>query len=333
MNKKTSYIWRMFIIGAMILTCSSLKAQNHPKIDLVLNQVSFKEFLQKIESKTDYRFIYDGVDIGNLPKITVNYKNTTLPTILAAELPKSNINYQTNGNQIVLIKKNLSSQSDGPFSVKGIITDETGVPITGATVTVKNTTIGTMADLEGNYIITIPADIQNPILLYSFVGFTSREEPVGKRSTIDIKMSEDEILLSEVVVVGYGTVKKSDATGALDLIKSGDFNKGAISSPEMLLNGHVAGVQITPGSGQPGANASVRIRGVNSISASSEPLYVIDGVPIDNSRASTLVGSDAALSDMPLNPLSMVAAADIESMTILKDASATAIYGSRGQTV
>jgi len=330
MNKKTSYIWRMFFICAMILSCSFIKAQNDPKIDLVLNQSTFKEFLEKIESKTDYRFIFDGVDIGSLPKITVNYKNTNLQVILASELPRVNINYQINGNQIVLIKQASSSQSDAPMTIKGTVTDKSGIPITGATISIKNTTIGTMADLDGNYTITIPQGTQNPVLLFSFVGFLSKEEMVNRRSTINIMMDEDDVLLSEVVVVGYGTVKKSDATGALDLIKSGDFNKGTVSSPEMLLNGHVAGVQITPGNGQPGANTSVRIRGINSISASSEPLYVIDGVPIDNSRSSTLVGGDAALSDVSLNPLSMIAAADIESMTILKDASATAIYGSRG---
>lgn len=330
MNKKTSYIWRMLLICAMILLCPSIKAQSDPKIDLTLNQATFKEFLEKIKSKTDYRFIYDGVDIGSLPRITVNYKNTTVNAILAVELPKFNINYQRNGHQIVLIKQAALSSSDGPLVVKGTIIDQSGAPIVGATVSVKNTTTGTMADVDGNYTITIPAGTQNPVLVYSFVGFLPKEEPVGRRSTINITMNEDDVLLSEVVVVGYGTVKKSDATGALDLIKSGDFNKGTISSAEMLLNGHVAGVQITPGSGQPGANTSVRIRGVNSISASSEPLYVIDGVPIDNSRSSSLVGGDAALSDMSLNPLSMIAAADIESMTILKDASATAIYGSRG---
>ncbi|WP_081852489.1 TonB-dependent receptor [Prevotella sp. 10(H)] len=330
MNKKTNCIWRMFLICAMVLSCAALNAQGTKKIDVVLNQANFKNFLETIESKTDYRFIYDGVDIGSLPKVTVNYKNTEVQTILSTELPKYNINHQINGNQIVLIRKSASQQQDGPLTVKGVITDKAGNPIIGATVSLKNSSVGTMADVDGNYTLPIPAGTENPVLSFSLVGFVTVEENVNRRSTINMTMYEDDYLLSEVVVVGYGMVKKSDATGALDVIKSKDFNNGIVSSPEMLLNGHVAGVQITPGSGQPGANTSVRIRGVNSISASSEPLYVIDGVPIDNTRTATSVSGDAALSNMPLNPLSMIAAADIESMTILKDASATAIYGSRG---
>lgn len=330
MDKKISSVWRMSFICIMLFLCTYVKAQNEEKINLNLNHSTFKEFLEKIEDQTNYRFIYDGVDISNLPKVTVSYKNISPRTILATELSKLKIDYQINGNQIVLVKQNLSTQSDKQFVVKGIVTEESGEPIIGATVALKNTTLGTITDIDGKYDITIPQGTRNPVLLYSLIGFVSKEESVDKRSTIDVVMNENSVLLNETVVVGYGSVKKSDATGALDLIKSDDLNKGAIGSAETLLNGHVAGVQITPSSGQPGANSNVRIRGVNSISASSEPLYVIDGVPIDNSRSSTLVGQDAALSDMSLNPLSMIAPSDIESMTILKDASATAIYGSRG---
>ena len=208
------------------------------------------------------------------------------------------------------------------------VVDKSG-PIIGANVLVKGTQIGAITDLDGNAVIDgVPS---NAVLVISYIGYITQEIPLKNSDTkLIVDLKEDTQTLSEVVVVGYGSVKKSDATGAVEVIKSTDFNQGIVSSPESLFKGHIAGVQVTPTSGQPGAGASVRIRGVNSISASSEPLYVIDGVPIDNSRSSVNVGGDSGLSSMTVNPLSMIPASDIESMTVLKDASATAIYGSRG---
>ncbi|WP_455997152.1 SusC/RagA family TonB-linked outer membrane protein [Phocaeicola barnesiae] len=208
------------------------------------------------------------------------------------------------------------------------VVDKSG-PIIGANVLVKGTQIGAITDLDGNAVIDgVPS---NAVLVISYIGYITQEIPLKNSDTkVIVDLKEDTQTLSEVVVVGYGSVKKSDATGAVEVIKSTDFNQGIVSSPESLFKGHIAGVQVTPTSGQPGAGASVRIRGVNSISASSEPLYVIDGVPIDNSRSSVNVGGDSGLSSMTVNPLSMIPASDIESMTVLKDASATAIYGSRG---
>lgn len=212
--------------------------------------------------------------------------------------------------------------------ITGKVIDQAGVPIPGASVVVKGTTIGTTTDIDGNFNLTAPNDAKT--LVFSFLGTKTQEVPVGNEMVFNVTLSQEAIGLSEFVVIGYGSVRRSDATGSISDISSRDFNKGIQSSPELLLNGHIAGVQVTTINGQPGANTSVRIRGVNSISASSEPLYVIDGVPVDNSRASTLVGGDAALSNTTLNPLSMLSSSDIESMTVLKDASATAIYGSRG---
>lgn len=213
-------------------------------------------------------------------------------------------------------------------TVTGKVTDQTGAPIPGASVVVKGTTTGIITNSDGNFTLSVPEGAQT--LTFSFVGMRSQDIPIGNQTTFNVTMMEESIGVNEVVVIGYGSIRKSDATGSLSVIGSNDFNSGPVSSPDQLLSGHIAGVQVTTNNGQPGANTSVRIRGVNSISASSEPLYVIDGMPVDNSRATTFVGGDAALSNTTLNPLSMIAATDIESMTVLKDASATAIYGSRG---
>ena len=212
--------------------------------------------------------------------------------------------------------------------ITGTVSDNNGAPMAGVAVVIIGTANGALTDAAGNY--SIPDVPENATLRFSFLGMTPQEIPVGTNTVINVTLSETRVSLEEYVIIGYGSVRKSDATGALSEIKSADFNQGTVSSPEMLFNGHTAGVQVSPNNGQPGANANVRIRGVNSISASSEPLYVIDGVPVDNTRSSALIGGDAALSNVTMNPLSTLAASDIESMTILKDASATAIYGSRG---
>lgn len=224
--------------------------------------------------------------------------------------------------------KNSSEIVQSDRKVTVVVNDQTG-PIIGANVVVKGTTTGNMTDLNGRAVLDGVPD--NAVLVISYIGYLTKEVPLQKgQANITVELLEDSEVLDEVVVVGYGSVKKSDATGAIEVLKSTDFNKGMVTSPESLFKGHIAGVQVTSTSGQPGANTNVRIRGVNSISASSEPLYVIDGVPIDNSRSTLSVGNDAGLNNLSINPLSMIPASDIESMTVLKDASATAIYGSRG---
>ena len=211
--------------------------------------------------------------------------------------------------------------------VTGSVSDKTG-KLHGVSIIVKNTKNATQTDLDGNF--SIKGIDSKSILIFSFVGFKTIEEELGNRTEINIVMEESVNTLSEVMVIGYGSVKKSDATGSIDIVKSSELSKGVISSADMLLSGQVAGVQVTTGSGQPGANTNVKIRGVSSISGSSEPLYVIDGVPIDNGRATSSFGDDSGLNAVAMNPLTMISASDIESMTVLKDASATAIYGSRG---
>ncbi len=227
----------------------------------------------------------------------------------------------------ILLILTLSTAAFGQ-NVSGKVTDDKGEPITGVSVVVKGQSNGTMTDDKGNY--TLSKVNSSATVVYSFIGMVTKELAVAGRSTINVTLSDDSKSLNEVMVIGYGVVKKSDATGAVAAIKSDDFNKGIVTTPDQLLNGHIAGVQVGADNGQPGGGTSVRIRGINSLGASSDPLYVIDGVPIDNSRSTTSVGGDVAMSNTTMNPLSMIAASDIESMTVLKDASATAIYGSRG---
>ncbi|MBN2612700.1 MAG: TonB-dependent receptor, partial [Bacteroidales bacterium] len=201
--------------------------------------------------------------------------------------------------------------------ITGKVTDNSnGETMPGVYVMVKGTSTGAVTDAKGTY--TVKVSNSDAVLVFSFLGYTSQEITVGANKVIDVALIPDVKLLEEVVVIGYGTVKKADATGSVAVVSSDDFNKGAIVTPQQLMVGKSAGVVITTGNGAPGSGSTIRIRGGSSMSASNDPLIVIDGVPLDNNSTSGLS-----------NPLSMVNPNDIESMTVLKDASATAIYGSR----
>jgi iron complex outermembrane receptor protein len=204
----------------------------------------------------------------------------------------------------------------GQISVSGTVTsseDSNGLP--GVSILEKGTNNGTVTNVNGNYSIVTG---ENATLVFSFVGFASQEITVGGRSTIDLVLQPDVTALNEVVVIGYGEVQRKDVTGSIVSVSQENFNKGVMSSPQDLLVGKVAGVQVTSNSGAPGEGSTIRIRGGSSVNASNDPLIVIDGYPVDNEKVGGLA-----------NPLSTLNPADIESFTVLKDASATAIYGSR----
>ena len=202
------------------------------------------------------------------------------------------------------------------IDVKGQVTDAfDGSTLPGVTVLIKGTSQGTATDLDGYFSLKVNPDA---ILQFSFIGYVTQDVVIKDSKFLNISLEPSVTYLDEVVVIGYGEVKKGDATGAVTAIGEEDFNQGAIINPLELVAGKTAGVQVTPNSGAPGSGATIRIRGGSSLSASNDPLYVIDGIPVDNDG---IAGTR--------NPLSMLNPNDIESFTILKDASASAIYGSR----
>ena len=200
------------------------------------------------------------------------------------------------------------------ITVSGTVTDPTGEPLIGASVLAQGTSAGVATDIDGNYRLDVDA---NGTIVVSYVGYDTQTIAVAGRTTINVELKENSVVLQEVVAIGYGTVKKSDATGSVATVKPSEIEAGLATSAQDLLVGASPGVVVTT-SGSPSGGADIMIRGGASLSASNAPLIVIDGVPMDTKG---LTGS--------ANPLSLVSPENVESMTILKDASATAIYGSR----
>lgn len=231
---------------------------------------------------------------------------------------------------MILCVQNIMAQKR---TVSGIVTDSKNEPLIGVNVTIKNaSTTGTITDIDGKYSLEIPSG--NSVLVFSYIGYSTQEVKVSNQSVVDIVLKDDMQALEEVVVVGYGTMKKSDLTGSVSSITSDNFKLGTDLTPQQLMQGAFSGVNISQNSGKPGGSNTIRVRGGTSITASNDPLYVIDGVPISTSAGVNQSNIGSSTTDFfdqePINPLSNINPNDIESINILKDASATAIYGSRG---
>jgi TonB-linked SusC/RagA family outer membrane protein len=229
----------------------------------------------------------------------------------------------------------LSNFITAQVKVSGVVSDEKGMSIPGANISIAGSKVSTSTDFDGKYSIDVPA---NATLVYSFIGFNTQKVAVNGKTAINVSLKPTSEDLKEVVVIGYGTVKRKDVNSAISSIASKDIENLKVASFDQMMQGKAAGVVVNSNSGEPGSNVSVRIRGVSSLTGTNEPLYVIDGVPISgDARNSSTSGRNASgnsnfsnAGNITLSPLSLINPNDIESIDILKDASATAIYGSRG---
>lgn len=213
-------------------------------------------------------------------------------------------------------------------TVTGKVSDEKGNPVAGASVLVKGSKSGTSTDATGSFTISVPSSANT--LTVSYVGYNSMDVDITGKTSVEVSLTPSNTNLTDVVVIGYGSVRKKDVTGAVTSLKEKDFNKGTITSPDQLLQNKVPGLEITNNSGQPGAATTVKIRGNNSIRGGNNPIYVIDGVILDGRSARPTISLTGLGSTPDANPLLYINPNDIASIDILKDASATAIYGSRG---
>ncbi len=306
--KHTFRIMRITFILLFVCTVGSyaIDAESQTaKVNIARNNTTVKKVITDIEEQTDYLFVYSKKEIPLNEKISINVNDESVASVLKRMFNNTDIVYAIEGNNIMLMK-NIDLQQENK-RVSGKVVDENGESITGANVSVKGSTIGTITDIDGNFTLNIPV---NAALSVTYIGYISQEIAVGNRDNITIKMIENTKQLEEVVVVGYGVQKKVNLTGAISSVSGEQLTKRPVTNPVTMLQGQVPGLNITQGLGQPGnESVTMRVRGLGTYSgAGSNPLVLIDGVSGSMNN---------------LNPN------DIESVSVLKDASSAAIYGSR----
>lgn len=300
----------LLILVAMFNIRGNTYAQK-TKVTLNLNNSTIEKVIETIEQKTDFRFIYKLNDIDLDRTISISVKDQSIYVVLDKLFKGTPTEFKILDTQIILKKPEIKTEiiQFQKQTVSGIITDENGLPLPGASVFEEGTKNGIVTDFDGKYKLTVESS--QSIIIVSFVGYKEKRV-TANQSIINIQLLPDATDLQEIVVVGYGTAAKKDVTGAVSSIAAKDMNQGAIVNPLQLISGKAAGVNISQIGSEPGAGPSVRIRGISSLIGGSDPLVVVDGIQ----------------GNMDL--LNQVPPSEIESIDILKDASATAIYGSRG---
>ncbi len=329
-SKLTHFLIMKFIALFLFLSFLPLAANYSQVVSLNLDKTTIKQVLKEIEQQTDYTFIYDNTKINVQREVSVSLENRSITETLDELFRDTEIGYKIIGNQIPLGNKYEDAEFQQQLITGKVISADTGEPLPGVSIVIQGSSSGTITDLDGNFEITIPG--ASTVLVFQYIGYITEKVTISDQTHIEVSLDVDLVQLSEVVVVGYGSVERKDLTGSVATLKSEDFNAGVVSTPEQLIQGRVAGVQIVSNSGEPGAGASIRVRGVNSFRTNQNPLYVIDGVPLDM-QATTPGGGVASVGpngNSYSNPLSFINPDDIQSIDILKDASAAAIYGSRG---
>ncbi len=313
MKKEPKFLRVMKISAFLLSLClfTTFAATTHSqnaKVNIKGSQMTIGSFIDQVENQTDYLFVYSKNELNTNQAIAMESGTKTVAQCLNEAFAKSDVKYAFENDYIVLTKNAALSVAQQGKTVKGTVVDNNGDAIIGANVVVRGTTNGTVTDLDGNYAISnVP---NGATLVVSYIGYLSKEIPVGNQATINVTLVEDTQALDEVVVVGYGTQRKSDVTGSISVASGKDILKGDNFNALAGLKGKASGVNIFTNSGQPGGATRVIIRGIGTIKSSSNPLYVVDGVVMEDFQF--------------LNPN------DIERIEVLKDASAAAIYGARG---
>ena len=299
MNKK---FIRVLGLGVGLFLAGSLSV-NAQKVSFNGERLSLKQAFEKIESVSKYKIAYNTSQLDVNKQVVLNQKNQDVLQILSDLLKETNCVYQVNDNYIVITLKD----DEKVKKIKGTIKDSAGEPIIGANVILKgDATVGSITDIDGNFDLSVPS---NATLQVSYIGYNTQDVPVGNKSFLNITLKEDTETLDEVVVVGYGSQKKVNVIGSIASVDSKALESRAVPDVSNMLTGQMSGVTITQESGNPGQDAgTIRIRGVGSFGATPSPLVLVDGLP-------------GSLSD--LTP------ADIDNISVLKDASSAAIYGSR----
>ncbi len=307
---KLSFI--LFFIGTFCIYANTGYAQD-TRVNLHLEKASLTDVFREIEKQSDYRFFYNNAIVNTDKKIDLNANNESISTLLGDLFQGTDIHYRMVENYIVITHKNdgmdelLSKAINQGITITGVVIDVAGGPMPGVNVTVKGTITGSVTDVNGKYSIRVPDN--HAVLVFSSIGYTTQEIAVGDQREINVTLNEDMHEIEEVVVVGYGTQRKINLTGAVSAISGNELTKRSVVNSTSMIQGLLPGVRVVQGSGQPGANPSIQVRGMGTFSgAGVNPLVLIDGVEGD------LNGLDPNT---------------IESVSVLKDAASASIYGSR----
>lgn len=304
--KISAFMLFLFVFSSMAGTMTSQNA----KVSIHMMNVPLEEVLTEIEHQTNYLFIYNS-DVNTTNRVSVKVKNKQVGNVLSDLFQSTSVTYSMEGRHIVLdaqkTPENANPDQQKPDkTVTGIVTDNTGEGLAGVSISLKGTSIRTITDNSGQFSIAFP-DSENDILVFSYIGYASRELKVGSRNSLTVELSEDMFMMDEVVVVGYGTQKKPNLTGAVVQIDSKVFESRPVTSAITALQGSMPGVNINPTNGNPNQDLDINIRGTTSINGGG-PLILVDGIE---------------------SSLKLVNPNDIETVSVLKDAAASAIYGVR----
>lgn len=325
MSKKLLYVAIIQCLSMSLLFAWNGNAQvkriDQIRIGIGFNETGILHAFSEIEKRTGLNFVYSNKELDTNNVLTIGPQEN-LYEILAEMSRQTNLIFKQINHNIIVRKHDSDSMLDAgailsqdDITVSGTVVDASNEPLPGVTVSLSGTTTGTATDLDGRYSLTVP---EGSVLVFSFIGFETQRIEVGGRSVINVILNEDMASLDEVVVVGYGTQRKIETTGSIASVNADELTQTPITNIAQGIQARVPGVHITQNSGAPGGNISVRIRGTNSISGTSEPLYIVDGVQISN-------GGDIR----SVSPLSTINPNDVASIEVLKDASSTAIYGAR----
>ncbi len=318
-DNKTPHLILAMKLTLMLVFIFSIKvsAMFSQQVTLSVKNAPLEEVMQQVKAQTGYTFFFDAKYLSQAGPVTVSIQQAAIRDALKAIFSNQPFGYQLNNKVITIHPKSISpatsnmqsgSQQQG-ITIRGTVTGPDGKGLSGVNIRAEGSGRGTVTNSEGTYMLRLP---KPATVIYSFVGFKTERRTVSAGATINVKLSGEEDQLDEVVVIGYGAVARKDLTGSVGTVKMTDMDQAPVASFDEALAGRVAGVQVSADEGQPGAAMNVVIRGQNSITQSNQPLYVIDGFPMEDFEASE------------------ISTADIESITVLKDASSTAIYGARG---
>lgn len=308
----------------------SASVWSQQKVTMDLGYATVKEVLAEFQRQTGQFVIYSSEKLDTKQKVRADFKSADVETFLSSVLEESGMSYKVMNDYILIVprEKTVSQSQTAEKEIHGMVVDESGMPLPGVSVLIKGTSIGVATDMDGKFAIKIP-DIKDLALVFSFIGMENREIVYKGQSNLKVVLKESVSEMDEVVVTGYQEVKKARMTGAVEVLTAKDIvNKGYVSVND-VLKGTLAGVTTMSVSGRPGAEAQIRIRGINSLTGNTDPIWIIDGMPLQGDLPDVGLGATDLQNSVLTSGVGNLAPDDIESITILKDAAATAIYGSR----